>query len=292
MSLLTALGKPQYLFRPRWALRRLLMELGISQFQEIVRLPWGSKLELELTDPVGIAIASQGLYEFMTTEVVWRLTQKGDRTFDVGANVGYFTSLLAHRVGPAGAVLAFEPHPGTLARLQRNVALQGRNGGLIVTYGTALGETDGEGILDLLPQRLSHTSYAFLTDKPSCTSLNVKISRGDKFMVEGNVGLMKIDAQYQEAAVLKGFGKYLRSGAIRDIVFEEELPYPADSHCVLLDAGYSIFWFEEHLAGPRLIAPTMKPKNLRPYDIPCSFLATLNPERAERLLSPSGWQSF
>src|ERR1035437_228922 len=96
MSLLTALGKPQYLFRPRWALRRLLMELGISQFQEIVRLPWGSKLELELTDPVGIAIASQGLYEFMTTEVVWRLTQKGDRTFDVGANVGYFTSLLAH----------------------------------------------------------------------------------------------------------------------------------------------------------------------------------------------------
>lgn len=292
MSLLTPFGKPQYLFRPRWALRRLLIGLGFAKFQKIVTLPWGSKLELELTDPVGIAIASQGLYEFMTTELIWRLTQKGERTFDVGANVGYFTSLLAHRVGRSGEVLAFEPHPATFIRLQRNIALQDRTAGLIVAHATALFETEGEGILELLPQRLDHTSYAFLTGTPSSTSISVKMSRGDTFIADRNVGLMKIDAQYQEAAVLKGFGRYLRSGAIRDIVFEEEVPYPADSHRVLLDAGYSIFWFEEHITGPRMIAPTEKPKNLRPYDIPCSFLATLDPHRAKRLMSPPGWQSF
>jgi hypothetical protein len=147
MSLLTPLGKPQYLFRPRCALRRLLVQLHILDLPHLVRLPWGKKLDVDLADPVGYALASQGgLFDIVTTEVVWRLTQAGDTAFDVGANMGYFTSLLAHRVGKSGMVLAFEPHPVTFPLLQRNVELQGRSGGTIYAFNVALSESAGDGL--------------------------------------------------------------------------------------------------------------------------------------------------
>jgi FkbM family methyltransferase len=293
MSLLTPLGKPQYLFRPRCALKRFLVELHILELPNFVRLPWGENLEVDLADPVGYALASQsGLFDIVTTEVVWRLTQSGDTAFDVGANIGYFTSLLAHRVGTAGKVLAFEPHPATFPFLQRNIALQGPCCGPICAYNVGLSESDGDGTLDILPERTNHTSYAFLTDKSSSTSVNVKLLRGDRFMANRSIGLMKIDAQWHEEAVLKEFGAHLRAGTIRDIVFEEEAPFPAPSHRILLDAGYTILWFEEHLRGPKIIAPSDKPKNLRPYDMYPSYLATLDPQRAHQRLAPAGWRSF
>jgi FkbM family methyltransferase len=293
MSLLTPLGKPQYLFRPRSALRRLLFHLNILDLPRVVRLPWAKNLEVNLADPVGYALASQGgLFDIVTTEVVWRLTEPGDTAFDVGANMGYFTSLLAHRVGRHGKVLAFEPHPVTFPLLKRNIELQGRSGGAISAFNVALSEATGEGTLDILPERQNHISYAFLTDNTSSTSVNVNVMRGDEFMTNGNIGVMKIDAQWHEASVLKGFGTHLRSGAIRDIVFEEEAPFPAQSHQVLLDAGYTILWFEEHIRGPKIIAPTETPKNLRPYDMFPSYLATLDMSRAERLLPAPGWHSF
>lgn len=293
MSILTPFGKPQYLFRPKCALRRFLIRLHVLDLPHLVKLPWGKNLDVDLSDPVGFALASQGgLFDIVTTEVIWRLTQPGDTAFDVGANIGYFTSLLAHRAGKAGQVFVFEPHPITFSLLQQNIELQGTSGAPIYPFNVALSESLGEGTLDILPERQNHMSYAFLTDKTSSTSVNVKVMRGDEFMTNGNIGVMKIDAQWHEASVLKGFGTHLRSGAIRDIVFEEEAPFPAPSHQVLLDAGYTILWFEEHLRGPKVIAPTETPKNLRPYDMFPSYLATLDIKRAERLLSAPGWLSF
>ena len=49
----------------------------------------------------------------------------GDVLFDVGANIGIFSMLAAHRAGPTGRVVAFEPHAATIATLLENVALNG-----------------------------------------------------------------------------------------------------------------------------------------------------------------------
>src|ERR1700733_9046417 len=141
MSILTPLGKPQYLFRPKYALRRLLIRLHVLDLPHLVKLPWGKNLDVDLSDPVGFALASQGgLFDIVTTEVIWRLTQPGDTAFDVGANIGYFTSLLAHRAGKAGKVFVFEPHPITFSLLQQNIELQGTSGASIYPFNVALSE--------------------------------------------------------------------------------------------------------------------------------------------------------
>jgi FkbM family methyltransferase len=291
MTLIQSIGKPQYLFRPRWAIRRLITKFGFSQVSNSVELPWGSKLKVDTKDTVGWALATQGMYDTVTTEVVWRLTEEGETVFDIGANVGYFTTLLAHRVGSTGKVLAFEPHPKTVEMLRENISFLAASDGNVQIINVALSDRAGEGVLDNFPNQENNTSVCFLTDKPTQNGLRVKTARGEEF-IAGHVALMKIDAQWHESSVLAGFGDALRSGRIRDIVFEEEGSYPASSHKILIDTGYEILWFDEGVLGPRMISPGDRPKRIRSYDIRPSYLATRDSARAEHLLSPPGWRSF
>ena len=53
------------------------------------------------------------------------LIQPGWTAIDVGANIGYFTLLMANRVGPQGKVIAFEPINENFRILQENIALNG-----------------------------------------------------------------------------------------------------------------------------------------------------------------------
>jgi FkbM family methyltransferase len=287
MPFLESLQKPQYILRPRWALRRILTKIGLANSSNVIDLPWGAKLHVDTKDTVGRALAAQGVYDVVTTEVLWRLTEEGATVFDVGANIGYFTSLLARRVGPSGRVLAFEPHPETLELLQRNVSQFSEHN--VQVESVALSDVGGDGALDNFSDEESNTSYSFLSDKPSSKALTVQMARGEKYLAS-NVTLMKIDAQWHEASVLAGFGNSLRVGAIRDIVFEEDTPYPAPSHKILLDAGYKILWFDQRLSGPVVISPSERPKGIRSYEVLPSYLATRDESRARKLLSARGWQ--
>lgn len=47
----------------------------------------------------------------------------GSTVYDVGANIGYISLLLARRVGPNGHVISFEALPANLERLHANIAL-------------------------------------------------------------------------------------------------------------------------------------------------------------------------
>ena len=66
-----------------------------------------------------------GLYEPATTAVFRQLVTGGDVVVDVGAHWGYFTLLAASLCGMRGRVFAFEPYPGSLAVLKKNVEANG-----------------------------------------------------------------------------------------------------------------------------------------------------------------------
>src|SRR3954451_11779388 len=59
----------------------------------------------------------QGGREGFMADLFERSVEPGSVVADVGANVGYFTLLAARRVGPEGAVYAFEPHARNVRRL-------------------------------------------------------------------------------------------------------------------------------------------------------------------------------
>lgn len=66
-------------------------------------------------------IESYGVFEPELTEAFLRLVRPGQCVVDIGMHLGYFTTLFARLVGPAGAVHAFEPTPSTREFARHNV---------------------------------------------------------------------------------------------------------------------------------------------------------------------------
>jgi len=64
-----------------------------------------------------------GTYEVELQQAVNDLLRPGMTIYDVGANIGYVTLLLARAAGESGRVIAFEALPANVTRLQNNVAL-------------------------------------------------------------------------------------------------------------------------------------------------------------------------
>lgn len=62
-------------------------------------------------------------YEPDVSLAMCRIVEEGDVVIDVGANAGFFTSLLAVLVGPSGRVVSFEPGENNIPRLKGNIAL-------------------------------------------------------------------------------------------------------------------------------------------------------------------------
>ena len=64
-----------------------------------------------------------GTYEVDLQAAIKQLVNPGMVVYDVGANIGYITLLLAKQVGENGSVYAFEALPDNVARLEANIEL-------------------------------------------------------------------------------------------------------------------------------------------------------------------------
>lgn len=85
----------------------------------------GFRLTIDLMDDLAPYRFLFGTYESHETGLLLRIARRGWRTIDVGANVGYYTCLLASLVGPSGSVLAIEPHPENARLVDRNIRQNG-----------------------------------------------------------------------------------------------------------------------------------------------------------------------
>jgi FkbM family methyltransferase len=137
----------------------------------------------------------------------------GDVFYDVGANVGVFSLLAAHRTGPGGHVVAFEPHAATIATLLENVVLNGL-GERVDVLSCALHRTTGH--LPFLYRSLvagSGLSQVGATRDPfghvaEPVARELKaVASADDLVAAGTIrppDVIKIDVDGNEAEVLAG----------------------------------------------------------------------------------------
>ena len=81
----------------------------------------GLKWKLCLDRYIDRSIALEKAFEPETSELVKRIVKPGMRILDVGANIGYFTNILARQVGPTGKIFAFEPVEGYRKQVEWHV---------------------------------------------------------------------------------------------------------------------------------------------------------------------------
>ena len=215
---------------------------------EKVKLPWGAPIRVRTAENVGSEIYYYGVFDRIVPETIWRLLDPGEIAVDVGANVGQNTSLMALRLGGAGQVTAFEPHPDTFNELRQNVAKWNSDKfATIRLENVALASTSGESLL----QSDQYLSGAVLSDGGD--GIRVSVRCLDDFLADDQaIALCKIDVEGQELAVLKGATKTLRRRGIRDLIFEDFATQPSTiAHC-LQEQGFVIFSLQSGWLKPRL----------------------------------------
>lgn len=143
----------------------------------------------------------------------------GQTAVDVGANLGYFTAVLAQCVGPAGRVWSFEPVPETYELLTLCKSLNGY--AHVTPMGVALGTANGS--IEITYDR-RHSGIATMhPDQVAGETQRVQLRSLDTLIASGEVGrrpdLLKVDVEGHELDVLRGARQTIAE-ATPTIVFE------------------------------------------------------------------------
>lgn len=301
---LRRLARAEYLWQPAQLIRRAWRELRRVRAQPrvVVRLPWGFPIEVDPRESIGRSIVALNALDLPVTETIWRLLDEGETAVDVGANVGYMTSVMAARLTRGGQVVAFEPMPEVTDILRRNVARwTSRTQARLRIQEEAIGDrtetaalhvpenfAENRGTASLTAPRAQEEGAPASTSASSARQVSVDCRRLDDWAEAGlRIGVMKVDVEGNERQVFEGAATLLFQRRIRDIVFEEHRPFPAESTTFLEERGYRLFRVTRGRLGPSLLPPGA---SVRDEIDPPTYLATLEPERAIARFAPRIWR--
>jgi lipopolysaccharide transport system ATP-binding protein len=164
----------------------------------------GRALWLDAADSLGLA--ANGVFEPAASALCASLLRPGDRVLDVGANLGYYTTLCAECVGPAGQVDAIEPDPDNFTLLDANTRELQRQG-RVRLHRIALSYRSGSAKLF---RSKDNAGMHRLYDSACCdgTAIEVRARRGDELAL-APLDFIKIDVEGFEAAALQGLASTL-----------------------------------------------------------------------------------
>lgn len=178
----------------------------------------GSKMILDANDSLLLSIYPN--FEPGETKIIKKYVKSGMNAVDAGANIGYFTLLMAKIVGEKGTVHAFEPDNANFKLMQKNVKLNNyRNvrmnesavsdkNGHLTFYLSASNPQDHRIIEDSAEKRDTYKV-------PSVTL--------DSYFQKKKLDFIKMDIQGAELMALEGGERLLKSQ--KPILVLEYWPY-------------------------------------------------------------------
>lgn len=154
---------------------------------------------------VGWTCFQTGRWEEHVERCIRGLLRPGDTVIDVGANLGYFTTVMAQCVGPQGRVWALEPVPPTFDRLRLSASLNGFE--QVTPLPLALGDAEADAQMSFDPRFAGSASLHGDPRAQHSESFTVPVRRLDDLVASGVVGrprLVKIDVEGHEMAAVRG----------------------------------------------------------------------------------------
>lgn len=241
---------------PAW--RRRSLRTGARVLQSLVRkrvsllrrpvagVGFGVRMRTELDTALGLSLYRYGVDLDRDVALCCRILQPGDAFVDGGANLGMFSLPAASRVGPAGRVLAFEPVPGTAARLRENAALNGFT--WLEVREEALAGSGAEREFVMLGGDAAGLSGFTPGHREGAEVRRVRAVTLDAVVGDRPVRLVKLDLEGAEVEALRGGASVLarqRPDLLLEVV-PEQLERAGSSAGELFQllraAGYRISW--------------------------------------------------
>jgi len=173
-------------------------------------------------------------YEPYETELILRQTKSGDVIVDVGANIGYYTILLADKVGLNGKVYAFEPDLINFEILKKNVEVNKLKNVVLVRAAVS----NKKGISYLYKSKENYGDHRMFGNEEKEEIKTIKL---DNYLKNQKIDLMKVDTQGWEPSVFEGAKKIIEKNK-PTIFFEYS---PASYKLAKLDGLKMMRWLKK-----------------------------------------------
>lgn len=192
-------------------------------------------LWLDLHDPgVSKQLMIRGNREPEHRYLLRRELKAGMTALDLGANIGYYTVMMAKFVGMQGKVYAVEPYPPSFDLLNRNLRLNGL-ASVIESYNLGITAATGLGKLYLAEKSNWHTFYPVdVADKPAWARkyarkfsgpIDVKaMSLWDFIQAKRRIDFIRMDIEGYEVQILESFIPHLGDSDFKARILFETHP--------------------------------------------------------------------
>ena len=171
--------------------------------------------EFRVLDPAGAAQGEQEILQLFISSL-----RGGDVFYDIGANIGLYSIILAKVVGTSGQVIAFEPGTEADEHLRDNVEANALTN--VRCFQRALGDRSGHEKF----YKGQGNADSSLVRPPTGAYMGhemVDVVEGDRLVESENLPLpsaVKVDVEGNEYAVLKGLSQTLQQPCCRMISCE------------------------------------------------------------------------
>lgn len=175
--------------------------------------PLGHQIHCDLRQlHLGLSMAC-GHYEPDETAFILKTVKRGMTVLDVGANIGFFTTMLAGLVGDSGKVIALEPVADTFQKLKSAVALN-RLDNIVELHNVAASTGDGtcELAYDMHSFNMGGVSMRPTGSETARQISQIAPTRSIDDIVWGRpIDFIKMDIEGAEAFALSGAEKTIAS---------------------------------------------------------------------------------
>lgn len=195
----------------------------------------------------------EGAWELWVTRFLISRLREGMIAVDVGANLGYFTLLMAELVGAKGAVHAFEPNCMVADRLDKSILVNGF-GHVVTLHRVAVGSQNDTAVKLVVPDSLPSGAWLVPVDAVE-EGLTVPVRRLDDYPDLARANVIKIDAEGFEYEAWKGMEACISNGHPMLILLEFANGRYAHSAAFIdeiLAAGFSLAVIERD-GSPRSV---------------------------------------
>ena len=187
-----------------------LYEEAFSKINSGVRSEYieidGQKLFLDKEDSL-LLYTRKNNYDRFEIVCLKQIIKKGDTVVDLGANIGYYTLILAQLVGKSGHVHAFEPEPSNFEILSKNVKENKHDNVTLVQKAIS----DKNGKVKLYVSKRNLASHRIFDAEDKRESVEVDVTTLDEYFQKSKklVNFIKMDVEGAEGATILGASKII-----------------------------------------------------------------------------------
>ncbi len=215
-------------------LRRLWMDLAHRLWRRHSPARWwdvkqvsinGYRILVFVNEDVGCSIYCYRSFERNESALIASVTREDAVCIDVGANIGYYSLLLAS-LAPRGQVHSFEPIPRNFYLLNTSVLLNGFDN--VVLNCCAVGNKDGHTTFNVSADS-AYSSFLDTQRRERDSTITVPVATLASYCQERGlrrIDFMKVDVEGAEKLVLEGASGCLGDAHLRPKILMVELYEP------------------------------------------------------------------